>query len=41
MGAYQPEDIAKAIELFCDPATAQVTGEVFDIGQGAAVASNA
>ena len=41
MGAYQPEDIAKAIEIFCDPATAQVTGEVFDIGQGAAVASNA
>lgn len=41
MGAYEPEDIAKAVELFCDPITAQVTGEVFDIGQGAAVTMNA
>jgi NAD(P)-dependent dehydrogenase (short-subunit alcohol dehydrogenase family) len=41
MGAYQPEDIAKAVEMFCDSATALVTGEVFAIGQGAAVASNA
>ncbi len=41
MGAYRPEDIAKAVEIFCDPATAQVTGAVFDISQGAAVTMNA
>lgn len=35
MGSYQPADIAKAIVFFAGDATAQVTGEVFDISSGA------
>ena len=35
IGAYKPEDIAGAVKIFCDPSTAQVTGEVFDIAMGA------
>ncbi|WP_144394731.1 SDR family NAD(P)-dependent oxidoreductase [Pleionea sediminis] len=36
MGAYEPEDIAAVVKLFCEPATKTVTGEIFDIAQGAA-----
>jgi NAD(P)-dependent dehydrogenase (short-subunit alcohol dehydrogenase family) len=35
MGYYEPIDIAKAVLFFAGNATAQVTGEVFDISSGA------
>ncbi len=34
MGSYDPIDIAKAVMFFTGNATAQVTGEVFDISSG-------
>ena len=34
MGSYEPIDIARAVMFFAGDATAQVTGEVFDISSG-------
>ena len=34
-GAYHPDDIAAVVKMFCESSTATVTGEVFDISQGA------
>lgn len=36
IGPYKPADIAKFVELFCDPSMSSITGEVFDVSQGAA-----
>lgn len=41
IGSYQPRDIAAIIKMFCGPETAQITGEVFDIGAGMNAESNA
>ncbi|HMQ70239.1 MAG TPA: SDR family NAD(P)-dependent oxidoreductase [Ignavibacteria bacterium] len=35
MGAYVPSDIAEVVKMFCSPGMSTVTGEVFDINQGA------
>jgi len=40
-GAYHPDDIAAVVKMFCEPATATVTGEVFDISMGASAEGTA
>jgi len=40
-GAYQPDDIAAVVKMFCEPSTATVTGEVFDISMGASAEGTA
>lgn len=40
-GAYHPDDIAAVVKLFCEPSTATVTGEVFDISMGASAEGTA
>jgi NAD(P)-dependent dehydrogenase (short-subunit alcohol dehydrogenase family) len=40
-GAYQPDEIAGVVKLFSGAATAQITGEVFDIQLGANATASA